>query len=583
MTDYNTFKVTELKELLKERGIPSTGLSRKAQIIQALEAHDATAADAAQAERDDGVAQDVDDGAQDEQDVPAELPAEEAHATAEGEGKPEPPSPAADVPTEDGPEPESQPTPSLTQLEKNEPISKEPSALNTPQRASPAAESVSSDTRKRKRRSPTPPISQETVIKKLKSAEEELVKLPEDEVVGDAPAPVMDVQDSTDVQDSMAVESETKTILPSSVSDDVMDVTGSLPAEDAGDAQHRSGSPMDTTAPEEEEQVRRRASPSSMLEETSGPPSMHPSTRALYIRDLVRPLQPQQLRDHLISIAASPPSSDIIKTFHLDTLRTHAFIVFSTFAAASTARSALHGRIWPDEPSRKALWVDFIPEAHVADWIDAESSSGGRRDAKKWEIVYDTDDEGRVIATHAEAPGIPRHPSFSTAAPTLPSAQNQGQGQGMPNAPLGPRADRPATNPHRPPIQSPDTQIQTQTQPKPAPAPSNGTFTILDERFNHTTTKPKLYWLPVDQDLADKRLDELEVRTSRDWQGGRAMRGAGASAVDAQLRRYTFEDGGRVVDNGADIPSFRSEGGRAPGVGGRGGRERGGGGFRGRR
>ena len=577
MTDYNTFKVTELKELLKERGIPSTGLSRKAQIIEALEANDATnaAGDEVQVEQDDGVAQEVDDGAQDEPEVPVEAPEQDAPATSEEQMKSEPTVPPADVPAEDTPELglESQPAPAFTQLEKNEPVSKEPSALNTPQRASPAAESVSSDTRKRKRRSPTPTISQETVIKKLKSAEEELVKLPEDEDVEDAAAPV------TEEQDSMAVEPETKTIMPSSVSDDVMDVTNNVPAEDMDvtDVQRKSGSPMDATVPAEEEQVVRQGSPERMLEEDTGPPSMHPSTRAIYIRDLVRPLQPQQLRDHLVDIAVSPPYDGIIKTFHLDTLRTHAFVVFDTLKSASTARAALHGHIWPDEPSRKALWVDFIPEAQVSDWIDEESSSGGRRDAKKWEIIYDTDEDGRVVATHADvtslppAPGLPRQSSFSTAPPA-----QTGPGQGMPNAPLGPRADRPSTS-HRPPppLQSPDMHMQSQPKPR---APSTATFDVLDQNFNSTTSKPKLYWLPVEKDLVDKRLEELNVRTSRSWEGGRAMRDA--SAIEGQLRRYTFEDGDRVVDNGADIPSFRSEGGRPPGPGrGRGG----GGGYRGRR
>ena len=40
MTDYNKFKVPELKELLKERGIPLTGLTRKAQMIEKLEETD---------------------------------------------------------------------------------------------------------------------------------------------------------------------------------------------------------------------------------------------------------------------------------------------------------------------------------------------------------------------------------------------------------------------------------------------------------------------------------------------------------------------------------------------------------------
>lgn len=40
MTDYNKLKVADLRALLKDRGIPSTGLTRKAQIIEKLEEHD---------------------------------------------------------------------------------------------------------------------------------------------------------------------------------------------------------------------------------------------------------------------------------------------------------------------------------------------------------------------------------------------------------------------------------------------------------------------------------------------------------------------------------------------------------------
>ena len=41
MTDYDGLKATELKDLLKERGIASTGMTRKQQYIEALEAQDA--------------------------------------------------------------------------------------------------------------------------------------------------------------------------------------------------------------------------------------------------------------------------------------------------------------------------------------------------------------------------------------------------------------------------------------------------------------------------------------------------------------------------------------------------------------
>lgn len=41
MADYNRQTVAQLRQLLKDRGIPSTGLTRKAQIIEKLEEVDA--------------------------------------------------------------------------------------------------------------------------------------------------------------------------------------------------------------------------------------------------------------------------------------------------------------------------------------------------------------------------------------------------------------------------------------------------------------------------------------------------------------------------------------------------------------
>jgi hypothetical protein len=42
MTDYNKQTVAQLRQLLKDRGIPSTGLTRKAQIVEKLEEADAS-------------------------------------------------------------------------------------------------------------------------------------------------------------------------------------------------------------------------------------------------------------------------------------------------------------------------------------------------------------------------------------------------------------------------------------------------------------------------------------------------------------------------------------------------------------
>ena len=597
-TDYGKLKVTELKELLKERGIPSTGLSRKQQIVEALEAHDAEKGG---------------------EDMSVELPGEEsAEAIVEnGQGGVKTAAEQGDEGTEDGAksvnaagEVEAAPMltdaasmeePSLpaenavaepTVMEKNEPVSKEASVLSTPQRPSPGVESQSSDTRKRKRRSPTPPPSEESVNKKLKAAEGLPVKLPEHDanealppsedetvqearVVDDAPVPM------EDVKDSFAGPEADKTVVPPSVSDDVVQVTDmpvplhSERSSHISDERPRSGSRTEEPSPREKSRSKPpEAAAEDGDEDTAVSPATHPATRALYIRELVRPLQPQQLRDHLTDLATPPHSTldpGIVETFHLDTLRTHAFVTFTSTSAASRARSALHARIWPDEPARKPLWVDFVPDEKVQDWIDTELSSGtSRRDAKRWEVIYTSTDDGiaadlqEVAPPTSSAPGPVRQPSFN--APT---------GPGMPNAPLGPRANRPSQAPP-PPNQS------TAHSAKGTPAPGSASFDVLDQRFSYTTTKPKLYYLTVSQELVTKRLDELDALTSRTWDGGRATGRAGeVSAVDGQLRRYTFEDGERVVDNGPDIGSFGR--GPAPGRGGGAGYGRSRGGFRGRR
>lgn len=536
MTDYSKLKVTELKDLLKERGIPSTGLSRKQQIIDALEARD-------EAEVSDDVP--GDDAAKKDEEADEKVVADTAATETKTPSEPQP-----------------------TVLEHDQPVSTEPSALATPQQTSPPPDDASSDTRKRKRRSPTPPLSAESVNKKLKSAEEEPVKLPEDEVIEDAPAPV----------ETAADESE-KTIQPYGSSDDVMDVKEDILSSDA----------PATSIPAAVETAPLKP-PDAMDLDTPPTGAVHPATRALYIRDLIRPLQPAQVQDHLTSLAISPsnPTPAAIEAFHLDALRSHAFALFATLSDAARVRAKLHNTVWPEEPTRKPLFVDFVPEEKVQEWIDTELSSGtSRRDAKRWEVVYDVSDEdGGVkarlmeVTSNTAMTGMGRQPSFSQQAAPLGPASSTGMGVGMPNAPLGPRSS--TFQPRRPSetaLPPPPTRSPTSSRaklPTPAPVVNNPTFSLLDSRFRSTTAKPKLYYLPKDKQLANDRLDELERQTSRDWTGGTR------ADWNAQLKRYTFEDGDRLVDGGPDRGNFgvptRGRGGyRGSGGGYRGG---GGGGYR---
>ena len=626
-TDYSKLKVAELKDVLKERGIPQTGLTRKQQIIDAIEANDAkkkggeTTGDAKVSEvlsesRDDagegektgfseqasglegveseyaagviveqaGKAKEVEVDAGQVGPETAGEPAERARqevGQAEAQSSELPSELAATEAAEIAP----------TVLEHDEPVSSEPTRAVTPA-LSQASEAPSTETRKRKRRSPTPPLREESVSKKLRAAEDEPVKLPEDEVMGDAPVPI----GGTPEPREMAKQEK---VLPASTIDDVMDVSEIKTEEVSTDApqqapgtraeqvlseRHAERSPekqrsRDFASPEVSRGERVIPPDTTMpdADDISAPPAIHAATAAIYIRDLVRPLQQQQLRKHLLDVASSGDADmpkPHIESLHLDTLKSHAFVLFDTVTVASRIRSNLHGVVWPNETGRKPLWIDFMPEEKVEEWTRIENEAGGsRRDSKRWEVAYTTTSSGAVEATLEEvrpgqAPGM-RQPSFSSAS--------AGTGLGMPNAPSGPRGSVAHARPSNTPL------------PPPAPRevakpPESKSFSTLDTTFKHTTAKPKLYYQPVSASLVDRRLDEFDAQTARDWNGGRSRPMGG---LDDQLRRYTFEDGDRLVDGGVDFGGF----GRRQGAGGgggppfRGGGGRGGGfggGYRGR-
>ncbi|RMY45882.1 hypothetical protein D0863_15954 [Hortaea werneckii] len=565
-TDYSKLKVTELKDLLKERGIASTGLTRKQQIVEALEEEDGKSA--AEQPEEPEAADTVDERVEgkelegEEEKVEAAVN-EVAQAATDGEqeanqkGEKEGMQDQVEDAKGDAP----------VVLETDQPVSQDASNLITPRETPPVPQDASSDTRKRKRRSPTPPVSQDTINKKLKSADDDAnaVKLPEDRVVEDAPAP-------TDGANEPRTEDAPEKVQPYGTSDDVMDIQ----KEARPDSQENlaeadtapTGDHVERPAPEMAIDDGDDDTPSS-----SG--ALHPATRALYIRELIRPLQPNDFRKHLVDLA-TPQDQDIddsiIETFHLDPLRSHAFAVFTSTSAAARARTALHNTVWPAEPTRKPLWVDFVPEDKVGEWIERELAAGtSRRDAKRWEVVYESLDSGVEARLQEVGPAPAPGPSSSGGGrrrESRPSSSSPGGGDD----------DDPSSHPpNRRPSTSPDPAEGAPPSQDHPPPPSQ-----LDTSFHHTVhTKPKIYYLPQPRHLVSARLHELDSLTSRAWTQGGEWK-LPLTGVDGALRRYTFEDGDRLVDGGADRGSFgvpvearRGGGGGYGGGGGwRGGRGR---------
>lgn len=390
------------------------------------------------------------------------------------------------------------------------------------------------DSSKRKRRSQSPPPSSIETTKRLKAdSARPKVELPEDSEKSVATLdPPISPDESHMNGNAVPLHAFANSIGPTGV-----------PPEDAtqtkGTDTYTKDSPSDTRfknlfAPP----ARTSPPPAKDSQDRIISPALHPATSALYIRDLMRPLNPSTLRSHLAALATPPSSSpdpDTVTQFYLDSIRTHCLVGFSNVSAASRVRSGLHDRIWPSERDRKPLWVDFVPEEKLDKWIDVEQTTKSDRGqaAKRWEVVYETEDEEvraylQEIGTDSSGGRIGQQ---SASAPMPDTVQSSRE------APSGPRIK--------------DLNHNSR-QPRGGASEGKG-FQALDDIFRSTVAKPKLYFLPAPKSEAARRVELLA-----------AGRGGGRSD---ELRRFSFEED-RVVDRG---PEF--------GRSGRGGLGRRGGGF----
>ncbi|KAH0373273.1 hypothetical protein KCU65_g606, partial [Aureobasidium melanogenum] len=519
--DYSQLTVAKLKDELKERDIPSTGLKLKKDYIDRLEQHD----------KDQAIQQ---------QNPSLETPAEDSATidpsyTADpspiAEDKPEP------IQDQEPAEPTQETVADLVPSPKPETMDQLPTTA-TPELTN-MEEPVSADGKKRKRRSHSPVITEELVHKKLKQeADGPVVHLPTDQ-------PDVSMPD-------VPLEQPDLTLQPMSTSDDL-----TQPFANDSDKPRSTRSPNERRFknlinPAESDPVQLTPEPT----DVAVSPAIHPATRALYIRDLVRPINPTGLRDHLEDIARPPDhsgsSASLVEECHVDALRTHAFVLFTSISAASRARAGTHARIWPPEPMRKQLWADFFPEERFQEYLDIERASGGSRpsQAKRWELAYNSHDDGVDVQLVEAGPAAHRastHAGASNAPPTGPrgsvsSARRPSFAQS--------EQRRPSQPVHAPPPRRSSRVVEE----------ASATFLELDKLFNFTSTKPKLYWQPVSDNLADDRLDELDRETSRDWDPIADAKRNGDSlgrGLD-QLKRYTFEDGDVLVDGGPEFGGGRA-------------------------
>ncbi|KAJ5628624.1 hypothetical protein N7490_010852 [Penicillium lividum] len=589
MTDYSSWKVADLKTELKNRSIPQTGLRLKQQIIDKLveedgkaqpegdavaptepepelqaepkvepEAQEATVPDTASPAQETQPEQSPEEPKQEEpaSQEPAQPTPTHDQEKLEDNTAPDPQAPTEEPPKEEkpseepvnddrppedvemteaaAPEEKVESQPAEQAPEDSEPKAVEPSVPSFPQTSEtntglstplPIEEALE-DKRKRKRRSQSPVPTPEAIANKKARAEEA------------SPRDLMEDGQGSSTQDRETVEPTADQSAPAPKG------PPSAPPKDArfrGLFAPTRPAPAQVSPPTEDV----------AMEDAEVEPALHPATAAIYIDGLMRPMLPPVLRTHLVNLATAPgsePNPSVIKDFFLDAIKTHCFVSFTDVAAASRVRAALHNTIWPKERNRKVLRADFIPEDQVPEWISTEEASQNRAGPPvRWEVRYEPSDEGmRAILAEAEA----AHPR---AAP--PRTREAGFNR---TPPLGPRGS----------VAQPDRRVSN-APPPPSSRPGQG-FKPLDELFESTTTKPKLYYQRVPRKVADKRLDQFDDLLSK---GSFPRRGGD------EMRRITFEDDDYFVDIGPEygpkaMQRRQGRGGRPGGGGGGGGRRR---------
>jgi hypothetical protein len=569
MANFSKLKVTELRAELKSRGLPTDGL--KNVLVARLEA----------AETEDGS-----DSENTVQGDPTKI--DTASAASPDTVSPVLPSPSAGAESlPDAPLPESAEAADFEAVEQNT-TTIEHSADQTPvptaqnetsidlqqpiesndkhQSALPSVEpqEAMDDRQKRKRRSKSPSLSAaDTARKRFRTdtdteADNEGNKVSvsrseDEEVVEHNPVTSEGIYATTKEVPQEGHEKELDLTTVDTSMEDVNIETATETATERGDTDMKYGeegagvyrtearrdSRFKNLFAGESNQDERMAEPSEpdTEQDRSIQPATHPATPALYIRDIMRPLNAAQLKSHIASLAAAPgqePDPEVIVDFYIDSIRTHAFISFTSVTAASRVRSALHDRIWPDEKTRKPLWIDFVPVDKVREWVEIEQASNpGRAIGKKWEVVYDMDVDRNVTVALQDVLSMPRQTPFQKQSFSAPTPQQQ---------PVQPR-------------------IQTQGSGVLSVPNNPDSQSRLDQLFKSTTTKPKLYFKPVSQEVADRRLDALDAATSKKMTPGQSL--------DGPVNRYTFEDDS-LVDRGPEIfPGIRPPPGfRGPSFGG---------------
>ncbi|PNY28604.1 Uncharacterized protein TCAP_01460 [Tolypocladium capitatum] len=266
-------------------------------------------------------------------------------------------------------------------------------------------------------------------------------------------------------------------------------------------------------------------------------PARHGNTPAIYVNNLMRPIKEAELRNHLVNLA-TPPGGErndhVIIKFYVDSIRTHAFVVFASAPAAARVRNRLHGRVWPKESNRKVLFVDFVPVDKVDDWVRLEEShSGKNKPGDRWEVVYEADGDGNNVEAILR----------STSVTSSSAVSVQG-------APTGPRGYYPSTAQ----FDSPDPTSMREGRHGASVLRPRRSVDHADDGYERTIAQPGIHFQSVPPAMAHRRLQSMRGSYTDDT----------ARQLGREINRYSFQEEDKFVDRGREVfegirPPYRQQ------------------------